>query len=332
VGLLATAVAACAALAVVLAHHLSDLLDAGAGPRRVDALVETGVTATGLVVVAWLGGSALVALSCVLVRAAGVTWRSGERLVLRCAPPVVRRALVLALGASLGLGMATGASAADPTGAPTGQPVASSSTSATAVTVPDDLDLGWAVTSSAGTDDGGTTPAATSPGSSATSGTPTPEPSAVAATDDPATDGPAADGAAADGAAANGAPSTSDPASTATASPSAPPPPAASAGPARPDAPAAASPTPASHLLAPPVRPAAGTEPATVVVLRGDSLWRIAARHLPAGADDAQIAAAWPAWYQANADVIGADPGLLLPGQVLVVPVNATVAADGAGA
>ncbi len=60
--------------------------------------------------------------------------------------------------------------------------------------------------------------------------------------------------------------------------------------------------------------------PRTVEVRPGDCLWSIAAAHLPAGADDADVARAWPAWYTANAETIGADPDLLLPGQRLVVP------------
>lgn len=59
---------------------------------------------------------------------------------------------------------------------------------------------------------------------------------------------------------------------------------------------------------------------AGVTVRPGDSLWRIAARHLPAGASDAEIAAAWPLWYEANRTVIGSDPGLIHPGQVLAPP------------
>lgn len=66
------------------------------------------------------------------------------------------------------------------------------------------------------------------------------------------------------------------------------------------------------------VHPAAA--PRAVVVRPGDCLWSIAAAHLPAGADDAAIARAWPAWYAANAETIGPDPGLVLPGQRLVVP------------
>ena len=62
-----------------------------------------------------------------------------------------------------------------------------------------------------------------------------------------------------------------------------------------------------------------------VVVQRGDTLWGLVAAHLGPDALDAEVAAAWPRWYAANRAVIGADPDLLLPGQVLQVP-RATVA------
>ena len=57
-----------------------------------------------------------------------------------------------------------------------------------------------------------------------------------------------------------------------------------------------------------------------VVVHRGDSLWTIARRHLGPGATDVEVAAAWPHWYAANRAVIGPDPDVLLPGQVLRPP------------
>ncbi len=57
-----------------------------------------------------------------------------------------------------------------------------------------------------------------------------------------------------------------------------------------------------------------------VVVLRGDSLWAIAARLLPNGSADTAIDAAWRELYAANRAVVGADPNLLLPGQILRVP------------
>ncbi|MGH3094838.1 MAG: LysM peptidoglycan-binding domain-containing protein [Streptosporangiales bacterium] len=58
----------------------------------------------------------------------------------------------------------------------------------------------------------------------------------------------------------------------------------------------------------------------TVRVRRGDTLWAIAAAHLPGTPDDAAIAANWPRWYAANRHVIGSDPNLILPGQRLRPP------------
>lgn len=68
----------------------------------------------------------------------------------------------------------------------------------------------------------------------------------------------------------------------------------------------------------------AGTPGATaeeqVAVRRGDTLWAIAARHLGPAADPAEIAREWPRWYAANRALIGADPDLLQPGQLLTPP------------
>lgn len=62
------------------------------------------------------------------------------------------------------------------------------------------------------------------------------------------------------------------------------------------------------------------------VVVRGDCLWHLAAGDLRAGQDraptEAEIATAVHAWWSANADVIGPDPDLLLPGQVLQLPTS----------
>ncbi len=81
-------------------------------------------------------------------------------------------------------------------------------------------------------------------------------------------------------------------------------------------------PQPDVRVLSPVPRddPADRDSPHEVVVHRGDSLWAIAARHLGTTASDAEIAEAWPAWYAANRHVIGSDPDLLLPGQVLRAP------------
>jgi nucleoid-associated protein YgaU len=60
----------------------------------------------------------------------------------------------------------------------------------------------------------------------------------------------------------------------------------------------------------------------THVVQSGDTLWSIAARYAPDGAGAAGIAASWPTWYAANRALIGADPDLIRPGQVLQAPVG----------
>jgi len=60
------------------------------------------------------------------------------------------------------------------------------------------------------------------------------------------------------------------------------------------------------------------------VVRRGDTLWDIAARHLGPGATAVDIARAWPAWYDANRAVIGPDPGVIRPGELLLPPSTST--------
>ena len=76
--------------------------------------------------------------------------------------------------------------------------------------------------------------------------------------------------------------------------------------------------------LVTPLPARASAEPASarreVPVRAGESLWTIAARELGTGASDVDIAARWPLWYQANRNVIGADPNVLLPGQLLSPP------------
>ena len=65
-------------------------------------------------------------------------------------------------------------------------------------------------------------------------------------------------------------------------------------------------------------------DPGARVVVHGDCLWHIAADSLLGQLgrlpSDGEVAAAVDAWWHANADVIGPDPGLLLPGQVLRAP------------
>lgn len=98
--------------------------------------------------------------------------------------------------------------------------------------------------------------------------------------------------------------------------------------------PAAAPPVTGPPSAAPPVarppaaaQPVAGPPPAArpgdaVVVVPGDSLWLLAATRLGPAAPAAAVAESWPQWYRANRAVIGADPDLLRPGQVLRVPAD----------
>jgi hypothetical protein len=60
--------------------------------------------------------------------------------------------------------------------------------------------------------------------------------------------------------------------------------------------------------------------PSAVTVRTGDTLWAIAQRALPAPATDDAIDAEWRAWYVTNAGVIGTDPDLIEPGQLLLAP------------
>ncbi|WP_461164920.1 LysM peptidoglycan-binding domain-containing protein [Arthrobacter sp. R4-81] len=64
--------------------------------------------------------------------------------------------------------------------------------------------------------------------------------------------------------------------------------------------------------------PGSGT--AAVTVVEGDSLWTIVASHLGPLASDVDIAQEWPLWYRANRTVIGENPDVLKPGQLLTPP------------
>ncbi|MFP3714419.1 LysM peptidoglycan-binding domain-containing protein [Puerhibacterium sp. TATVAM-FAB25] len=58
----------------------------------------------------------------------------------------------------------------------------------------------------------------------------------------------------------------------------------------------------------------------SVVVHRGDTLWGIAARWLGGSPTDAEVLAATVRWHETNREVVGDDPDLVLPGQVLRPP------------
>lgn len=67
---------------------------------------------------------------------------------------------------------------------------------------------------------------------------------------------------------------------------------------------------------------AVAAKSSAVTVRPGDTMWALAAEHLPARASNAQIATACAAWHRANRQVIGPDPDLILPGQVLLPPTH----------
>jgi nucleoid-associated protein YgaU len=84
---------------------------------------------------------------------------------------------------------------------------------------------------------------------------------------------------------------------------------------------------PAALVTGVPLRDAASpTDLSTggYVVHRGDTLWDIAARHLGPGATAVDISRDWPAWYDANRAVIGEDPSLIRPGELLFPPATPT--------
>ncbi|MDI2035035.1 LysM peptidoglycan-binding domain-containing protein [Paenarthrobacter nitroguajacolicus] len=57
-----------------------------------------------------------------------------------------------------------------------------------------------------------------------------------------------------------------------------------------------------------------------VEVKAGDTLWSIAAARLGPFSTDVDVADAWPKWYAANRSVIGDNPAVLRPGQILQPP------------
>ena len=77
-------------------------------------------------------------------------------------------------------------------------------------------------------------------------------------------------------------------------------------------------PVPARTVDAPRVR--TGQFTAQVVVRPGDTLWALARAHVPAGSSDRQVLEATERWHARNRAVIGADPDLIRPGQVLHPP------------
>ncbi|MBC7680022.1 MAG: hypothetical protein H7233_13705 [Pseudorhodobacter sp.] len=107
---------------------------------------------------------------------------------------------------------------------------------------------------------------------------------------------------------------------------STPTPSAVTTAPAGPAATAAAPAQPSPTAPPAPARPVPTSSavpaaiPGQVVVRPGDCLWAPSDRALGGHPAPARIAAAWPAWWQANRAVIGDDPNLLRPGTHLTPP------------
>lgn len=214
-----------------LAALAQDLLGKVLRHVSAEAVVAAVVVTVGAV------AAAVLTLGCGLLIAGGlgrVVGRSSRRLdaaAARLTPALLRRAVAVTVGA--GVGLAPGVATAE------------------------EVDLGWAVTSSTAQETASLAPPGTGPSAGAGVGT------GLGVTDEP------------------------------------------------------------SAATGPTTVPAPGP-PATVTVAPGDCLWSIAADHLPDGATDAEIAATWPRWYAANRDVVGPDPDLIHPGQVLTAPAAAS--------
>jgi LysM domain len=66
-----------------------------------------------------------------------------------------------------------------------------------------------------------------------------------------------------------------------------------------------------------------GEESHSYTVVRGDSLWAIARSHLAdngAVSSGSAVSTLWRMIFEVNRSVIGDDPNLILPGQVLTIP------------
>ncbi|MGW6267253.1 LysM peptidoglycan-binding domain-containing protein [Cellulosimicrobium funkei] len=351
--------------------------------HRVEPWVELGTVSVGALAALWVALSAFVALACVAAESAGRSWTTGERLLRRAAPAVVRHAARAAVGATVGAGLLVAGGTAH-AAAPADDPGVVA------------VDLGWRPSGAVAGDEGtvsgngasesaastsGTTPGASSAavdGSTTGSGGPSSTradaapgqpapvtsvppsslppsslppsslppsslpPSSVPAPSVPPSGVPGDAGTSQDPHHSHGATSAATGATPSTSAESAGAGDAANSGGThaagagdlgqRAEASGAAGPTAAAEGASSDAarqrdaalavtRDVPGPEAAPeVVVVRGDSLWSIAARHLPAGSTDGQVAEAVERWHATNAHVVGADPDLVRPGQVLVAP------------
>lgn len=300
---------------------------------RPEPYVELLAVALGAAAATWVGVSTLLGLGCVVVRALGRSWGAGERLVLRVAPAVVRQAVRAGVGLTVGAGLVLAGGTAQAATTPDADPGVVA------------VDLGWQASAPAPGPAGPTQPPAPLPTDESAPAAPHTRsaPPTTAERPGPAVSAPAAQPSRPD-AVVPDAPTTSSATPDVLELPDSPSAPSAvpsmpssgePAGATAPGTTTTETPAPAAPARAPEgrsatteqrdaaltvVRDVAPDGPPEVVVVRGDSLWSIAARHLPDGASDAQVADAVQRWYAANVEVVGDDPDLVRPGQVLVAP------------
>ncbi|SDQ69432.1 LysM peptidoglycan-binding domain-containing protein [Quadrisphaera sp. DSM 44207] len=111
--------------------------------------------------------------------------------------------------------------------------------------------------------------------------------------------------------------SSSPPSSPSSSPPSSPSSSPSASGPPAPPAVVAPQPPASPDDVAAAPTPAPLPAACEVVVQRGDSLWAIAARQLGPDAAPGAVAERWRALYAGNRAVVGDDPDLVLPGQLL---------------
>lgn len=239
-----------------------------------------------VVAVAAAAGSAVAAWLALGALASAVALLRGSTRRPALVPAAAHRAVALVLGVALAAAPTAPAPSASTTGAPGSAPPSPTSTLVPsdldpADLDPPDLDPGWSAVRVAEPD---APPTTTTPSTPTTPTTPTTPPTPTT----PATVSPV----------------VVDPGWRA---------------PAPAPAPAATVAVPGDPLLLD-GRRAVPDERTLVTVRRGDTLWDLAARHLGPQATDAEIAAEWPRWHEANRAVVGDDPDLLLPGWQLQPP------------
>ncbi|MEO5833426.1 MAG: LysM peptidoglycan-binding domain-containing protein [Nakamurella sp.] len=294
---------------------------------QVDRLAMTVATVLTWALAAWLSGVLLVVIGARITRGS----RRAELIITRSArvllPRAFRGVVVTALGvgslsAMAGCAPATVAAAETAVATAGAEQLVTGpdSADATGSTVPLTMVLDWPMDAP---EPDVSQPAAASPAATSVDDTPVASSAAESfpAESFPAESFPAVPAEAPSSPGAAGAthmtPAPTAPTVVTEGGPAEPAPPAeAAVGPAATPRPVPSTTSP----VTPPTSTDADADADAVTVVPGDSLWSIAAAHLPADAGNAHIAAEWPRWYDANRALIGADPDRIEPGWQLSVP------------